>query len=142
MKTQKTLKKVAVVGIATVMTVASSALAFGSDLLMRAYHAEYVDPANVDANLYLYEDYGTSTLDSDEDCELYLYGYVQDNAEGNKYYFRAYTGSGRSIGASQEVPFLTERIESEYKVSSEYSGSTLPTMSLDIYEDYDDVKYY
>ena len=125
MKTQKTLKKVAVVGIATVMTVASSALAFGSDLLMRAYHAEYVDPANVDANLHLYEDYGTSTLDSDEDCD-----------------FRAYTGSGRSIGASQEVPFLTERIESEYKVSSEYSGSTLPTMSLDIYEDYDDVKYY
>ena len=36
----------------------------------------------------------------------------------------------------------TERIESEYKVSSEYSGSTLPTMSLDIYDDYDDVKYY
>lgn len=135
-------KKAAVVGLITVVGLSGSIKVYADELLMRAYHGEYVNPANVDANLYLYEHHGFSGLDSDEDCELDLEGYVTDNVEENEYSFRAYTGSGRSIGAGAEVPFLTKSVKSTYKVSSERAGADLPTMELDIYKDYDDVKYY
>lgn len=133
MKKINVIKKLVVLGMSITMLMGTVNSVF-------AYNEEdeihtYAGSARMDCYIHMDDFSGGGSLETDEDCELYMEGYVSYNDifwDREYYYsFSSGDGWGRSVSACRETPYLTLHTHVYYRADSEDGGTST---SLDLYE--------
>ena len=124
MKLRRLQKRMMTLGVATVMLITGTSAVFAYSESTEEH--TYAGSTRMDCYLEIDNFSAKASLETSDDSELYLWGYVEDalgDELSNRYTFSAGDEWGREISSGRETAFLTTYSYTSYRVDSSDGGT-------------------